>query len=59
MAAKILKPLAFTAALTIASLPGFAINDYNEDTHGAGTVRFDTNVAGGPTREEGKRTGTP
>lgn len=34
---------------------GFAVDDAGEDTHGAGAVRFDTKVEGGPAGEGGER----
>jgi len=34
---------------------GTAVNDGGEDTHGAGAVRFDTKVEGGPAPEEEER----
>ena len=34
---------------------GFAVDDAGEDTHGAGAVRFDTKVEGGPMGEGGER----
>lgn len=34
---------------------GRAVNDVGEDTHGAGAVRFDTKVVGGPLGEGGER----
>lgn len=34
---------------------GFAVDPFGEDTHGAGAVRFDTKVEGGPAGEGGER----
>ncbi len=34
---------------------GYAVDDAGEDTHGAGAVRFDTKVEGGPAGEGGER----
>jgi len=34
---------------------GKAVNDLGEATHGAGAVRFDTKVEGGPLGEGGER----
>jgi len=34
---------------------GYAVDPYGDDTHGAGAVRFDTKVEGGPAGEGGER----
>lgn len=34
---------------------GYAVDDAGEDIHGAGAVRFDTKVEGGPLGEGGER----